>query len=366
MTTPTPPSSRVGTPEVNVPYRSVKDYGAVGDGVTDDTAAIVAAIAAMNVTQPGALYLPASTYLVSSTITLPSGAGGMLIGDGQQSIIAAANGLNATVLVVPGGYWTLRSFGIAGNLANQTTGHGISVTGTHCWIDSVYVDSAKVDGILLGGSTQSHKLTNVIVTASGSLGIEIAANVTDCELIGCFVGTSNSHNIQVGAGATRLTNCHAWGSVTGNGVHVPSSIHHVQLVNCDLETNAGRGLRWNSGNQGCSISGGRIWRNVSNGIFGFAVLNCSVVGVEIVENGFGTGGAPGIVLDSAFDCSIVGCQFFDNQGTKTQTYAVQTLNTADRQMFHGNSMRAAQLKTGSTSLVGAGNLPAVIGTNNTV
>ncbi|KAL2175005.1 glycoside hydrolase family 55 protein [Thermothelomyces heterothallicus CBS 202.75] len=58
-------------------FRNVKDYGARGDGVTDDTAAINAAINAGNpcnrgcasTTQtPAVIYFPAGTYLISSSI----------------------------------------------------------------------------------------------------------------------------------------------------------------------------------------------------------------------------------------------------------------------------------------------------------
>jgi hypothetical protein len=61
---------------------SVKDFGAVGDGVADDTAAIQAAIdwavyqnqtANANVTSLGAVHIPEGTYKISSTIQLGYG-----------------------------------------------------------------------------------------------------------------------------------------------------------------------------------------------------------------------------------------------------------------------------------------------------
>ncbi|KAG8875639.1 hypothetical protein FRB97_004846 [Tulasnella sp. 331] len=59
------------------PYRSVKDYGAKGDGVTDDTAAINAAIADQNrcgegcnssTLSPAIIFFPIGNYLVSGSI----------------------------------------------------------------------------------------------------------------------------------------------------------------------------------------------------------------------------------------------------------------------------------------------------------
>jgi hypothetical protein len=55
---------------------SVKDFGAVGDGTTDDTAAIQAAIDALaSTTYPtngATLYFPPGTYVTTSAITIPS------------------------------------------------------------------------------------------------------------------------------------------------------------------------------------------------------------------------------------------------------------------------------------------------------
>ncbi len=63
-------------------FISVKDFGAVGDGLADDTNAIINALTASN-----CVYVPEGTYLTSATITL--GARQSLIGAGQKSVIRA-------------------------------------------------------------------------------------------------------------------------------------------------------------------------------------------------------------------------------------------------------------------------------------
>ncbi len=76
---------------------SVKDFGAVGDGVADDTAAIQAALdftRTSGVTVPKKVLIPSGEYKITSTLDVPGLTS--LVGVGQSSILRcySCNGLN--------------------------------------------------------------------------------------------------------------------------------------------------------------------------------------------------------------------------------------------------------------------------------
>ena len=73
-------------------FVSVKDFGAVGDGVTDDTAAIQAAIDSHR----GKIFLPTGTYKISSTIILKNET--ILIGEGAGAYFQGGGYPRLTVL----------------------------------------------------------------------------------------------------------------------------------------------------------------------------------------------------------------------------------------------------------------------------
>jgi hypothetical protein len=81
--------SAINAVELNSVILNVKSFGAVGDGVTDDTLAIQAAIDDLPA-RGGTVYIPGGTYLISDTINLGNGSDGVastkngikLVGDG--------------------------------------------------------------------------------------------------------------------------------------------------------------------------------------------------------------------------------------------------------------------------------------------
>src|SRR6266581_1890521 len=77
---------------------NVKDYGATGDGVTDDTTAINNALAAISTTTGGALYFPPGTY-VTSGIDISAYSGNLhILGAGWSSILFLKNGANGYLI----------------------------------------------------------------------------------------------------------------------------------------------------------------------------------------------------------------------------------------------------------------------------
>ena len=99
-------------------YVSVKDFGAVGDGVTDDTAAIQAAIDAM---EPigGEVYLPAGLYQTTSTIVLDRKV--TLRGQGKPFPVGTYNPTQQVTGAV---------------IRKSHNGHGITVTGPSAYSES--------------------------------------------------------------------------------------------------------------------------------------------------------------------------------------------------------------------------------------
>lgn len=140
---------------------NVQDYGAVGDGITDDTAAIQAAIDAAST--GGIIYLPPATYIVDPAVSLRLSSNQTLMGAGRASILKVkdnSNVLNNLVKAESVDRVVLDNFAIDGNRSNQDASDTVAVhygiyvsTSSNCRVNNIYVHDTTGVGIHVYNST---------------------------------------------------------------------------------------------------------------------------------------------------------------------------------------------------------------------
>ena len=145
---------------------SVKDFGAVGDGVTDDTAAIQAALnSGFN-----RVYVPKGVYRFISQLVIPSNT--ILFGDGDSSVFDWGGSTNAGKLVVVGSTTnvTLQSFKVDCNsadgtisLGNKDIGIVVDTSGSQITIQNITIyDAARHALVVQSGNII--RLENINIT----------------------------------------------------------------------------------------------------------------------------------------------------------------------------------------------------------
>lgn len=133
-------------------YVSVKDFGAVGNGVADDTAAIQAAIDFTG-SSGGAVYIPTGNYKITATLDLANLSHAIKVyGDGDQSRILAtvpSNGAAINIGSVPQGpNNSLLSVEISDLYLRSvsSTGHGIYVNASSPILRNMYIRDFNTSG----------------------------------------------------------------------------------------------------------------------------------------------------------------------------------------------------------------------------
>jgi parallel beta-helix repeat protein len=165
---------------------SVKDFGAVGDGTTNDTTAFAAAFANLNAgSAPKSLYIPSGNYLVNhSTCTITSN-NRTLFGDGLASRIIIAS--------VAAGAW------------------GIKVDGTSA---SVHVTDVLIADLAVVASGWTG--------ANGENGISVnradRCSVQRCQVVGSSAGTSWEQGIIFRDTNSGLIENNIVQRIAGNGI----------------------------------------------------------------------------------------------------------------------------------------------------
>lgn len=170
---------------------SVKDFGAVGDGATNDTAAIQAAIDAS-----ACVYFPAGTYKISSPLTIPANA--YLFGAGWSSIIKTDAAATRFIMVLVDTATeqdgpTIRDLAFDGSSKGQLDAGLIQLNGAIGFVcERLYVHSAGT-----AGESASQGVNGIAAAVdglgnAGSIGVIRDCLIESCTKAGINVSTETS------------------------------------------------------------------------------------------------------------------------------------------------------------------------------
>lgn len=181
-------------------YLNVKNYGAVGNGVTDDTAAIQACIDDIPGKNKTSILFPTGTYVINGTINITEDSV-ELFGVGADSVIIRTTQSNTPVFLVHNNSARINGFD-AHDLAFSTITNGeifqiarVSDSSIHsCFITAV---KCFVYYGLLGESNMNiwSKVSDIIgdVTVSDSKFINVAYNTNGVHVYNCQINSEHGN-----------------------------------------------------------------------------------------------------------------------------------------------------------------------------
>ncbi len=316
-------------------YANVMDFGAKGDGVTDDTVSIQTAVFACST-----VMFPAGTFLISS-IRLQSNQ--RLILDPACTLLKKPQPLsNAIMLYLPGlTNVSIEGGTIDGNLANNPFGqcHGIGFAGSsHIRIKNVTIKNMP------GSPNQTGNYGDGIYVGSGPGG----APVQDIVIEDCFIDRCDRHCVFfVSVDGAKVVNCtfsncvgnepgtcvnfepnvaaevirnvlisgcemsNSNGGITANNHYSPtidSDFRNIRIDNCSFFGHRQWGLHAAVWGPGGVISNCQFHDNAADGLYvGGCQMGLAVVGCTFYRNAVGAR----FITSQFFD--VEACTFALNQ-----------------------------------------------------
>ncbi len=296
------------------PKVDVRAYGAKGDGITDDTAAIQAAHNSLSDTG-GILYFPSGTFLGHVTL--------------KSNVHIEGSGINASILKLPNG----------ANTDVITTNGFAALTGTDSMggVNRVTIENITIDGNKAGNST-----------GYGIRKYGAQWNVHDVVIRNCASGGIYSEwgqylGFPPGADSMEDKWINLWiRSNSGTNAVTMLGPHDSVFSNLLIYANSGNGVYvWNSGSTysggGLTISDTHIWGNSATGMGIYSNTALRLNGV-IVEGASGAGGI-GIKMVQSIDTGVMTASNIELFANETAIYldSGSQNNKITGAYLHGNT-----------------------------
>jgi Pectate lyase superfamily protein len=255
-----PAAITVSTPA----WVSVKTYGASGDGVHDDTAAINNALAALPA-NGGTIYFPAGLYLITSTLTV-STTGTTFQGDGWGSQIRY-DGTSVTTAIKA-------SANIRVNMRYLRISQTNATTAGTC-IDASNFNMSILEMLLIdGGGSGVAPKTGILMNSNTAHYNHIRA----CR-ISYGGASSNGISLTGGAHSNSIIDCRMLpqtDDAASSGIYINGS-HSTNIMHADIEAGSGNGIWLDTAAHSTTITGGyvdtmNICLKISSGVIAPTVL----------------------------------------------------------------------------------------------
>jgi hypothetical protein len=274
----TPPARARGTT-----VRNVKDYGAYGDGLHDDTAAIQAAINSLPTTG-GVVNIPAGTYLIDTSKKINLRSLMLLQMDPAAILKAKTSSLSRHYILYINGKSDVEIAG--GQLVGDRDTHVYATSGTHEWghgiqilggkrvtVRDMRISKCTGDGVCIGGASADVVIANIISTVNRRQGLSI----TNCTNVKVYdsefsytQGTAPECGIDIEpddgytCSNVLIQNCRL-NNNKKYGINIWNRTSNVTIDKCTLEYNGSLGMG-TVGVSGLTVTGNTFRFNSATGV----------------------------------------------------------------------------------------------------
>lgn len=307
---------------------NVKKCGAIGDGVTDDTAAIQSALDAAAVIG-GCVFVPVGTYIIGTTLEISDDTD--FSGSGWGSVLKAKSTLSGAILTNKSHdpnwnqYITISDLYFNGNKASRANGY-----------------------CMYFNNLQWSRITNVKIENSPEHGIYLDGTSAFCDEIS-FVDCLFRYNENSGiyfhtSSANMMANCSFFSNnmVTGYAAITINGGSTNVINGCSVMSNKAYGI-FLSYSYGNVLKGNVLVCNDHHGIYLYTIANDNIISGNVCDcNGQASPGTySGIVLEgTVLRNTVIGNRCYNGLfATASQNCGVIEAGAADYNVIIGNVLK---------------------------